>query len=759
MPSASFIGGTVFRDINGDGVRNAGEVGIRDVNVSIQLNRGGSPVRRTKTNSDGEYIFRDLPAGTYVVAVETPSNFTNSTPIQIEVDVDGRTGTRIANFGLLPTTVAPIVGRAAGSGGTPGRTAAGTTARATATPAPTATPSPTPTMTPIPTPTPTIPQQLAALTRLQSARCAFSGRSDDNGVITDFAGQGDAVRPDGLDLDLAINEEFLDVVVTGPQTFVRDNPEIPWTPAGLAILRRLHGVLSPLDLLNLESIADRVRTIRSGGRVQFEGQDLQLYVLELELRTLPSGDPFIEPAQFTPLAGTIELFVGPGDNLIRVARFQVELPPNRREQAGRVETAKLDVTLSCSELNSLFAISAPPEEEIARTAPAAADGGVGALPPGARDSIAAAPAQVPVFASGGEAPAPAPVRQPASGPAPAAAVSEPAVRPAPAPASVPAQTTSAQPRDESDETATEARVPASGDQGAGGASDAGSASAAALSAQRSAAADRAQQALASAAGPRAGSRIEPNAVALAVPSRPSGELSNDRFTTDGAAALAMILESFGSTARASDLQALIERLQGARSPGEAARIETLIRAAGLGSLRPLGGEEDWSAALALDYLRRGYPVLALVNSSLLPGATLDDQPSDRYIVLTGFDADGLLYRDSTVPEGSTRRVTPADLDRAWSSAIPPREGAAFAFGASQMGLFDVPSRQATAATTPARAASPSPALAAPVLLATPIPAPAEPASTEAAGGTPWLLISFIALLAVLTGFVLARLLR
>src|SRR5439155_13303603 len=94
--------------------------------------------------------------------------------------------------------------------------------------------------------------------------------------------------------------------------------------------------------------------------------------------------------------------------------------------------------------------------------------------------------------------------------------------------------------------------------------------------------------------------------------------------TDGPASLGMLLEAYGVVADTADLEALAQVLEGQAS-AKSPRLATLVRIGERGSLRPLGpaygtGGDEWSATLARDYVRRGYPVLALVSPALLPAA-------------------------------------------------------------------------------------------------------------------------------------------
>lgn len=65
------ISGVVFRDANGNGVRDAGEAGIGGVTLELWLDGGASAVATTTTAADGAYTFNMVGAGAYSVRVTT----------------------------------------------------------------------------------------------------------------------------------------------------------------------------------------------------------------------------------------------------------------------------------------------------------------------------------------------------------------------------------------------------------------------------------------------------------------------------------------------------------------------------------------------------------------------------------------------------------------------------------------------------------------------------------------------------------------
>jgi len=64
------IGDFVWNDMNQNGIQDAGEPGIAGVQVALN---GGSVSMNTTTDSNGLYLFNNLPANTYTVTFTTPS--------------------------------------------------------------------------------------------------------------------------------------------------------------------------------------------------------------------------------------------------------------------------------------------------------------------------------------------------------------------------------------------------------------------------------------------------------------------------------------------------------------------------------------------------------------------------------------------------------------------------------------------------------------------------------------------------------------
>ncbi|MGB5685984.1 MAG: SdrD B-like domain-containing protein, partial [Candidatus Electrothrix sp.] len=98
------IGDRIWNDADGDGVQDAGEVGIVGVTVKLLTDDDGDGVydvefKTTTTGPDGRYIFDTLPPGSYVVAVDTASLNTagyNTTPTgDPDSILDGKTSSPV----------------------------------------------------------------------------------------------------------------------------------------------------------------------------------------------------------------------------------------------------------------------------------------------------------------------------------------------------------------------------------------------------------------------------------------------------------------------------------------------------------------------------------------------------------------------------------------------------------------------------------------------------------------------------------------
>ena len=95
------ISGRVYDDKNCNGQRNAGDIGIGGVTLTLTP---GAVV--TLTAADGTYSFSGLAAGTYVVTETDPAGYCSTTPNKITVKL-GKKNAQNINFGDSEKAVSP----------------------------------------------------------------------------------------------------------------------------------------------------------------------------------------------------------------------------------------------------------------------------------------------------------------------------------------------------------------------------------------------------------------------------------------------------------------------------------------------------------------------------------------------------------------------------------------------------------------------------------------------------------------------------
>ncbi|WP_333067373.1 MULTISPECIES: SdrD B-like domain-containing protein [unclassified Microcoleus] len=86
------IQGTKFNDRNRNGIRDAGEPGIANVEIFIDTNNNGTreaSERSTLTDASGNFVFPGLVPGTYTVREIPPPRFTPTTPNPVVVTLAG----------------------------------------------------------------------------------------------------------------------------------------------------------------------------------------------------------------------------------------------------------------------------------------------------------------------------------------------------------------------------------------------------------------------------------------------------------------------------------------------------------------------------------------------------------------------------------------------------------------------------------------------------------------------------------------------
>jgi protocatechuate 3,4-dioxygenase beta subunit len=114
LPSA--LSGQVFNDLNGNGTKEMGELGLSGATVFLDANNNGvldTSETSTATDFGGNYSFANLPAGTYRVREMVPASWLRTSGNPADIVLGNNSTLTVINFGnlnLAPTN--RITGRA-----------------------------------------------------------------------------------------------------------------------------------------------------------------------------------------------------------------------------------------------------------------------------------------------------------------------------------------------------------------------------------------------------------------------------------------------------------------------------------------------------------------------------------------------------------------------------------------------------------------------------------------------------------------------
>lgn len=86
QPNKSKLGDRVWSDLNKNGLQDQDEPGVKDVVVNLYRCSDNSLVSAQNTDSDGDYLFEDLPAGDYKVGFVLPAGYVFSPENQASDD-------------------------------------------------------------------------------------------------------------------------------------------------------------------------------------------------------------------------------------------------------------------------------------------------------------------------------------------------------------------------------------------------------------------------------------------------------------------------------------------------------------------------------------------------------------------------------------------------------------------------------------------------------------------------------------------------
>ncbi len=811
------VGGLVFLDCNENGQRDlAVEVDNRPSSSAfdVRLERtDGSNSTRSASGNNGRYSFDNLDSGTYVVTLEiTSSDWKATTSTRREITISNTFGA-VVDFGIIDTRgnslcvrsanatattilatavvaadrTATAIVRSGGQGLAPGQsvppaaaTAIAQQATATAQRSAAQATATALRFTPVPTPTPqAYIRMLGAYPRsarfvMQAVAKYPDGRREDmlaEGALigletTVLQNAGQRVGSEQVSMRIKRNERIDDIVVTAQQAYRQRSTDQFWRAVTYGEVRNELGLLAPLDALvalrcisrsmdNGQAVVNgavtrhmigEVNTLRfweTSIRPQYEsgaaqngsgaspGGDQQITTSGLRPSTSISctppaqavSDPANNRAQHVYQTMQVEAWVGLQDGLIRSERMTARVLPPISDPKEMPDPIELDVVLTFSDVNKPITILPP---LLPTPTP---------VPPTA-GPVAAAPA----------APAPASGLQPA--PDNGRAVQE---------APTPGLPDAMMPNDLGTPQGTVAEPQP--DQPSGPTPS---------QREQAAAAERALVAIATGGQSRTGSYARGNNILLDVPFRTQQDNTAYGPTNSGPATMAMALGGYGTDVAVSDLRALINGLDGNYNPGSGVRIETMARVAERGGLNVLdlfrGARfNEWTIEQVREMIRRGYPVVTLVQGAVLPGGTPPGVTRERFVTIIGMDGDDIIYHDPGYPDegqGAARRIPGRILEQGWLAASTPRLAAGLSLGPEGRGLLDSARGEVPPGASPV-AVNATPNLSATVpVIATIEPAP-TPAPPEYPFGLPVhpILVLFWLILVVLLVVILVRSLR
>lgn len=97
-----YLSGSVFNDLNANGVQNGGEAGLAGWKVWLDTNGDGRIQRhepRAYTDDNGNYVFNTLPVGTWLLRIGLQTGWSRTTPKALMLTVASGSVTRGVSFG------------------------------------------------------------------------------------------------------------------------------------------------------------------------------------------------------------------------------------------------------------------------------------------------------------------------------------------------------------------------------------------------------------------------------------------------------------------------------------------------------------------------------------------------------------------------------------------------------------------------------------------------------------------------------------
>jgi hypothetical protein len=166
----------------------------------------------------------------------------------------------------------------------------------------------------------------------------------------------------------------------------------------------------------------------------------------------------------------------------------------------------------------------------------------------------------------------------------------------------------------------------------------------------------------------------------------------------GPASMAMVLAAYGKAVPTLEVRTLVGKLQGTEGMYDTGtlieNIQVIMQSYGLkpsGLFKDAGqkGFRRWTLDEVRQSLDAGSPLIPQVWYRGLPGRENKAYDGDHYIVLIGYVGDEFIYNDPIErgTAGYARRMTSAQLDKAWRNSDFPYAGVAIAGPADRPSLL------------------------------------------------------------------------
>ena len=247
-------------------------------------------------------------------------------------------------------------------------------------------------------------QQAPDIRAFSSAHYGLAGTVKFDGVTVDVLGEGDLALPDQQRGSFKFGPVTAEVVMTNENVYTRTRFEPTWSrqPASQPVQA---GPISASEITRLGRDVRRIGTEQVGG-VATEHFSTTIDFQSVLGPLLPVVDDREVREALRTLTGTVDVWVGAQDRLVRQERVVMSIRLPAIEPGGDPTMATIDLTIAYSQLNQPVTITAPPRNDpsplrtprpdvLPVTGPPGAPAGSGQPRPGSPGSPAQAPVQIP----------------------------------------------------------------------------------------------------------------------------------------------------------------------------------------------------------------------------------------------------------------------------------------------------------------------------------------------------------------------------